>query len=245
MDRIINSAEGYPLSREWLNFFENQSLEAINALAKTVGDNVIISGMINTDGNVSAGVLIYNNEILPFEAGTFASTVVIVETVVSEGYDTAENDSFSTILPVWATRVAKFGNPGDADVVDSFAFNVLNRIDNLQAINGNRIKLLKEGDVRITFDENNVAENVMVTGDFTSGTQSGNFGDNRAFANVFFDELPNTNYFLVFEPDSPTTQLAPYNHYYCFAKATDNVRVLVYLSVPGTILKFKLKLYGI
>lgn len=245
MDRIIQSAEGYPLSREWLTFFENQSLEPINALVTAIGNNAIVSGMINTDGNVSAGTFIYNDELLPFTAGPFGETVIIVETEVSEGYDTAEDDSFDEILPVWAVRVARFGNPAETGVVASFPFSLLKRLDNVEELNDNRLKLLKEGTVSLEYDSDLFPSHVVVTGDFTSGTQAGNAMSLKYFATIFFDPLPNTNYFLIFEPDIVTQAFYPFNHYFSRTKNIDSVGIQVDYPEERSRTSFKLKLYGI
>jgi hypothetical protein len=199
MDRMINSALGYPGSDEWLEFIENQSLEQINGLVNAIGDNVIVSGMIDTAGTLSAGFLIYNNELLPFESSVLGATINIIETVTSEGYDTAEDDSFDEILPVWKTRKAKFATAGDVDVVGSFGFNVLQRIEGLKTLNNNRLKILKEGSARIFYTDN-VPTSILTTGDFTGFNLSfiPNTNNNTTFE-LLFDALENTNYFLVME----------------------------------------------
>ncbi|MGC1471558.1 MAG: hypothetical protein WA775_03105 [Psychroserpens sp.] len=197
MDRIINAAEGYPLSREWLNFFENQSVEAINGLVKAVGDNVIIAGLVEDNGVVSAGTIVYNGELLPFVASAQGATVVIVETEVSEGYDTTEDDSFSTILPVWARRIAKIGDPGDTGVVDSFALTSLKRIDNVRTLNENRLKFLKDGGFTVYFNPTNGVSS-SANGEFTGITLNGSPTPQLTNLTLTFDDLPNTNYIVLF-----------------------------------------------
>ena len=152
MDKLVISGEGYPGSNEYLAFAEKSSHDMISAIVKALGNNVIIDGMIDTAGTISAGSLIYNNEILPFISGTLATTVVIVEEVTSAGYDTSGTGDFSDMLPISKVRYAKFGTLGDPNVVDSFAFTVLSRIDNLQSAN-NRLRFLKSGTASIVYPE--------------------------------------------------------------------------------------------
>ncbi len=166
MDRIVISAEGYPLTNEWLTFLENQYVSQINAIVKAIGTNAIVSGMANNGGTISNGWLVYNDELLPFESGTLDTTVVIVENEVSEGYDTAEDDSFDEVLPVWKTRVAKFGDPGDANVVDSFAYSLLNRIVTVKDL-ASRVQFLTSGVATIVLPETDPFY-AIASGEFTN-----------------------------------------------------------------------------
>lgn len=136
MDKLNVSAQGFPASNEYLLFAESSSHDMINAIVKSIGNNVIFDGVVDTEGNTSAGWIIYNNEILPFEASATGETVVIIETVTSAAYDSSQAGTFDEILPVWTKRKAKFGDPGDAGVVASFAFDTLTRVRNLQTLDG-------------------------------------------------------------------------------------------------------------
>lgn len=196
MDRIIWSGEGYPLNKEWLEFFETQSVGQIQALTKAIGNNAIFSGMDITAGNVSDGLLVYNNEILPFVGGVLGSTIVIIEEVTSSGYDTTNTGDFSTILPVWAKRYCQFGNIGDPNVVDSFSYSLLNRLDNIEELNNNRLKVLREGNLIASFLSNGDADTVIATDDFTSAIYPSNFSNQNGvyYIECNFDALQNTNY---------------------------------------------------
>lgn len=136
MDKLIISAQGFPGANELLEFLESASHDQINAIVKALGNNVIFDGVVDTEGNSSAGWIIYNNEILPFEASATGETVVIIETVTEAAYDSSQTGNFNQILPVWKKRKAKFGDPGDAGVVASFAFNTLTRARSLQTLDG-------------------------------------------------------------------------------------------------------------
>ncbi len=136
MDKLIFSAQGFPGAIELLEFLESASHDQINALVKALGNNVIFDGVVDNEGNSSAGWIVYNNEILPFEASATGETVVIVETVTEAAYDSSQTGNFNQILPVWKKRKAKFGNAGDAGVVASFTFDTLTRVRSLKTLDG-------------------------------------------------------------------------------------------------------------
>ncbi|MBV7268356.1 hypothetical protein [Winogradskyella luteola] len=136
MDKLIISGQGFPGANEYLAFAESSSHDQINAIVRAIGDNVIFDGVVDDNGNTSAGWIIYNNEILPFEASETGETVVIIETVTEAAYDTSQTGNFNQILPVWKNRKAKFGDPGDAGVVASFDFGTLNRIRTVKTLDG-------------------------------------------------------------------------------------------------------------
>lgn len=185
MDKLIISNEGYPGTTELLQFIEKSSHDQINALVKAVGNNCIISGMDVSGGDLTDGWLIYGDELLPFESSTIGATVVIVETSVTGGYDVADDGNFSTILPIWKTRKAKFGNPGDSGVVDDFAYSLLTRVNSNQNLTS--VKL--EGQVRVITPAADDAYGVITGGDFTSVslTESGELS--RYEITVEFPEL--------------------------------------------------------
>ena len=166
MDKLVISGEGYPGSNEYLAFAEKSSHDMISAIVKALGNNVIIDGMIDTAGTISAGWLIYNDEILPFVSGTLATTVVIVEEVTSAGYDTSGTGDFSDMLPISKVRYAKFGDLGDPNVVGSFAFSVLTRIDTLKEV-ANRLRFLVSGSGTVVFPESD-PQYAIATGEFTN-----------------------------------------------------------------------------
>lgn len=164
MDRIVISGQGYPMTNEWHAFLEGIAVNQITGLVKAIGNNVIVSGMTNTGGTIADGWLIHNNELLPFQSGALDTTIVIVETVTSAGYDTAEDDSFDEVLPVWKTRVAKFGDPGDEGVVGSFSYSILTRIESLKNLLS-KLSFKKSGQVTITYSDG-TPQNAVATGDF-------------------------------------------------------------------------------
>ena len=165
MDKLAVSGNGFPAATEYLTFAEQSSHDLIDAITTALGDNVIISGMEDTGGVLSAGWLIYNNEILPFVSGALGSTIVIVEEVTSSGYDINETGDFNTILPVWKKRHAKFGAIGDDNVVGSFAYSTLSRIDTVEALGKDKLSLKRSGAVTVFYSG---LDAPIATGDFTS-----------------------------------------------------------------------------
>lgn len=136
MDRLIISGTGFPGAIEHLQFQDETSALFFEALAKAVGNNVIFNGIIDNDGLVSSGWLIYGNEILPFKESAIGETVVIKEIITTAAYDNTQGGNFDQIAPVWKKRYCEFGDPNDADVVANFPFADLTRIDTLQVLSG-------------------------------------------------------------------------------------------------------------
>jgi len=167
MDKLIISGAGFPGTTEYLLFAEKSSHDLIEALTKGVGNEVIISGVVDTAGTVSDGWIIHANEIFPFEGGALGATVIITEEVSSAGYDTTGTGDFTNILPIWKVRKAKFGGPGDANVVDSFAFNTLKRIQTNQELTTKMLQFLMYGTITILRpDVNN--QSISHDGDITA-----------------------------------------------------------------------------
>ncbi|QQV91596.1 tail fiber protein [Winogradskyella phage Peternella_1] len=135
MDKLIISSTGVPGAIELLEFLESASHDQINALVKAIGNNVIFDGIEDDDGQTSDGWLIYSNEILPFVSSVTGETVVIKEIVTTAAYDDTQTGSFDQIQPIWKKRHCEFGDPDDADVVASFAFDTLTRVRTLQVLN--------------------------------------------------------------------------------------------------------------
>jgi hypothetical protein len=206
MDRMIISAAGYPGSSEWLSFIENQSIEQIEGLVKTIGDNVIVSGVVDDNGTSSSGYIIFNNELLPFESSPTGATINIIETVTSAGYDTAEDDSFDEVLPVWKTRKAKFSEVADTDVVDSFQFDTLERLETLISLK-NKLSIKRSGNIKLTKIAGNPIE-MIVVGDFVNAellsSDVQNIRLRLTFAEIEGDYFP---FFNILNDDSTNTGL--------------------------------------
>ncbi len=70
---------GYPLAQEDIDWLQQSYQGAFAAMAGLIGDKVIISGMVEAGGNVSAGWISINNELLPFTAGAIGTGEFIIE----------------------------------------------------------------------------------------------------------------------------------------------------------------------
>ncbi|NDW10441.1 tail fiber protein [Dysgonomonas sp. 520] len=78
----------FPLSIETMSFLQAMIMQSAN-LAQLGGDTYILSGCETVGSSVSAGYVVINGEVLPFEGGTRNSTVYINEVrrdVTASGY---------------------------------------------------------------------------------------------------------------------------------------------------------------
>ena len=99
----INNFEKFPVTRETFSFLQDM----INMVAQLVAlgassGNYILSGCVVNGMAVSAGFVVINGELLPFQAGTVTTTVTIQETRTTV---TANGESYTDIR---ISRVAKF-----------------------------------------------------------------------------------------------------------------------------------------
>lgn len=112
---------GYPLSQEDFDWLQTSYRNALAALANLVGDKVILTGMVEGGGNVTAGWISLNGELIPFAAGAIGSGEFAVA-------DTATplvfNDGNSK--DVLYEKIAQFSAGGAYDYAD------LKRIDTLK-----------------------------------------------------------------------------------------------------------------
>jgi hypothetical protein len=156
MEQLIFQGEGWPLVQESVLFIEQMFKKPIEALGKALGDSVIIHGVENDNGVVSAGYILHNGELLPFMAGNLGANVVIVEETTEAGYDTEGTGNYTDQAPIWKKRYAKFGLAGTG--VENVAFADFERLQNLHA----KPQFLKTG--KMIKNQNTFA----VTGDFVS-----------------------------------------------------------------------------
>ena len=78
----FEAKDRFPLSTQALSFMQNMIM-ATAQLALIGGKNYILSGCETTGNNVSPGIIVVNGEVMPFEGGTIADTITIIETPVS------------------------------------------------------------------------------------------------------------------------------------------------------------------
>src|SRR5690625_6311259 len=93
MNKIhVQQTGGFPLESDTLTFMQ-ESWNIFNQLGAMAGENVILSGCIESGGNVSPGFVVYNNEVLPFEGGALASLVRVVSVTEEREFRSEEHTS--------------------------------------------------------------------------------------------------------------------------------------------------------
>ena len=117
----LSNLNGFPFGQKMAKFMQDASGDMFTALAKLIGDKVILSGVQVIGGNVTSGWISYNGEIIKFIGGAAGPDVVIVETTDDALFQDA------VTRPVYKTRTATIGSPGE------FAFADLKRLDTLIA----------------------------------------------------------------------------------------------------------------
>lgn len=78
---------GLWIYQDTLEFMQDSYSTLIAAITSALGDNVILSGCVKTQSNVSAGWLILNGELLRYEGGVYAANFMAQETDLAEQFD--------------------------------------------------------------------------------------------------------------------------------------------------------------
>lgn len=129
--RLIISATGFPGTNKTLRAVQDGTTELINAIGRLCGNNTIISGVEIDGDNVTAGFIVINNEVVPFEAGPFHETVSLMEEVENDAYNTdIDNPEEINLLPAYKLVYATCG-PGGAVTVP---FADLVRLDSVKEL---------------------------------------------------------------------------------------------------------------
>lgn len=102
-------AGGLYTYQDTLDFMQSGFSQPLDAIANVIGSKVIISGCVDLVGQLSAGWISFNGEILPFTGGIKAPFIIVDEMTTNEQYDDNVQRPFYTV------RRLKFGN-----VVGSF-----------------------------------------------------------------------------------------------------------------------------
>ena len=185
MDKLIFNGEGWPLTQESLEQIEKAYAKPITGLTKALGDNLILTGL-EDDGNggLTAGYIVFNQELLPFEAGVEQANAVVVEETVNANYDNDGDGNFGTNAPVWKKRYAKFAAAGSG--VADIDFSTLRRY---------RAGVEKKGIIQIKPNDQTVA----ASGDFSSivPTNEVTLVYSQTYE-VFFTENMNTDDYLIY-----------------------------------------------
>lgn len=107
MKRIdFTNLGGLPFSQNRADYMQQSYTEALGAIAKLCGDKVILHGVESDGVNVTDGWIAYNNELIFFVGGSFASDVVITE--LTTPFNFGNNISHN----VYFTKIATCGLSG-------------------------------------------------------------------------------------------------------------------------------------
>jgi microcystin-dependent protein len=116
MKRIELFDEDFPFTPKTVRFLQEIPTEALVELAKTFGDNSILYGCAEISGNITAGAVIINGEILPIDSQVLKQYIVIEETVEDAIY------KGDVPNPAYYTRIAKLSDSG------TILFSSLNKV---------------------------------------------------------------------------------------------------------------------
>ncbi|KAA2245482.1 hypothetical protein F0L74_05865 [Chitinophaga agrisoli] len=106
MNRNIDFTQlgGLFVYQDTLDFMQSAFGQPMDAIARAIGDKVILTGVTDQGATVTDGWISYAGEILPFTGGLKATYIVLEEIIQSEQFDDAVQ------RPVYKTRRLKFGN---------------------------------------------------------------------------------------------------------------------------------------
>ncbi|HAX15702.1 MAG: hypothetical protein CMF34_01775 [Leeuwenhoekiella sp.] len=124
MNKLEIQGSGFPGTNKTWRFVRDM-INDVHKLTALGGQNYIVTGCTVNGGQVSAGYVVINGELLPFEAGALAADVIIVETVENTTYlEDLDQDGQGDEKQTYFTRVARFGSGAG-----SVAWNTLERIN--------------------------------------------------------------------------------------------------------------------
>lgn len=104
--------EGLGFTQDTLDFLQQSYRDTLGALAKFMGDLVIIDGVADLGATYGDGWVAINGELLPFTGGTKTLRIIIEEVVAQEEF------SDETQKDVYYTRTAKLGTVGGYLIAD-------------------------------------------------------------------------------------------------------------------------------
>jgi hypothetical protein len=103
MDQLNVAANGYPLNNDTARHLNRMTQHPTEALALAMGDNTIVSGIVDDGTNITAGYVVIAGELLPFRAGASQPNVEVIEEVTNGFYD----DGTTVSRPVRTVRYAR------------------------------------------------------------------------------------------------------------------------------------------
>ena len=97
MNRIELEDNGFPFSADTVRFMQSAQSEGLKNLCKAIGDNFIAWGCEVSGTTISAGAIVVDGEMIPFEAGTYNAKFKIEETSSSVIYqDQVQRSAYFT-----------------------------------------------------------------------------------------------------------------------------------------------------
>jgi len=132
MKKLNIAATGYYGSTESWKWVASAYEMIAEVLGKLINysDPVIITGLDTIDGNVTDGFIAYKGELFRFESSPLTDTVVIIEDVTGQEYNTDPSGTGTMpVYPTYIDRYAKCGQSGDG--VDEFLFSDFRRLSDL------------------------------------------------------------------------------------------------------------------
>lgn len=106
MNKIQLEENGFPFSAVSVRFLQESAADGIKNLAKAFGSDCILYGCEVSGTSISAGAVVVNGEVIPFEAGTYNAKFTISETTTSVTYQD------NVQRPAYITRVARCSASG-------------------------------------------------------------------------------------------------------------------------------------
>lgn len=103
----LTNLGGYPLAQEDLDFLQQSYRGAFAGMANMFGDKVILSGMVEGGGNVTAGWIAIGGELLPFVAGAIGTGEFIIDET-TQALTFQDGNTRNVLI----TRVARFSAGG-------------------------------------------------------------------------------------------------------------------------------------
>lgn len=131
MKKLILSNTGFPVHVKTLQYLQDNTMNVVNAIARTYDNYTILWGMEVSGNVVRNGAFVYNGEIIPFMSSTTGNNVVINELIDNSNYNTNPNNNVSfENLPAYSYKYAQIGTGG----IHQFEYSKLKRYVNERVI---------------------------------------------------------------------------------------------------------------
>jgi microcystin-dependent protein len=113
MDKYIAQGAGFPADNEFLMLIQSMIVDAAK-LSSIGGPDYILNGCEVVGGNVAAGFMVLDGEVVRFAGGPIATQVTVIETVENATYleDLSPVDGQGDSKATYFTRTAQFGTNG-------------------------------------------------------------------------------------------------------------------------------------